>query len=508
MFFNNFISTLLESGLSLYVVYFINSLFSLALNGYTNGIVHNLINFLLLYTSYKIIFLIIDILISIYTEKKKETFKMDTLMSYVNHSKSKLTTQEVIKRLGSDFDKVYECKVMLLSTLLSEVIIAVVACVIIAYVSIPLMVISIIGVSLYALLPIFRKANFEKIYAKVEKLEEVVENDIKETIDNFQSIKLFNLNEFRCAGYQVKIENSRVETIVAERKFHTFRAMLAGVRQTTLIVFMGVILYFISTGILDIENVILCVFLINILKDKIEIIAKSSVSIFESNVSQKRLNELSVSTEELKDIENKINSIQFCGIDFSYSEPIFKNLNINLKGNTIYQLEGPNGSGKTTFIKMILGEENRYSGKIFANDYELNTVNKVSYRDQISYLSQTNIMFSGDGKFNLNLVEHVDLDILKLLKFDLNLLNNESKSLSEGQRQKLCLARALSKEARILILDEPESFLDTDAITTLKAYLKECNKLVIIISHTTLLQDVIDRKLILKNFAIRGEHND
>ena len=168
-------------------------------------------------------------------------------------------------------------------------------------------------------------------------------------------------------------------------------------------------------------------------------------------------------------------------INFSYKEdlPILKNINFNINPSEIVALVGPSGEGKTTLIRLILSLIHPTSGNAYISDKTTNTNENIipDHRNLISYIPQGNTLFSGTIEENLKignpdatmeeLIECCKIacayDFIKSLddKFK-TVIGEKGLGISEGQAQRIAIARALLKKTPILILDEATSSLDGD----------------------------------------------
>ncbi len=167
-------------------------------------------------------------------------------------------------------------------------------------------------------------------------------------------------------------------------------------------------------------------------------------------------------------------------------------------GNVI-SLIGPNGCGKTTLIKSILGMVRPDSGKIIVNGCEVNK--DYTYRNQIGYMPQIGRFPDNmklGGLFNmlkyLRGATEADLDLKLYLEFGLDkIIDKPMRTLSGGTRQKVSAAIAFLFKPEILILDEPTASLDPLSSEMLKSRIikeKNQNKLILISSH--ILSDLDD----------------
>ncbi|HYM93508.1 MAG TPA: ABC transporter ATP-binding protein, partial [Chitinophagaceae bacterium] len=168
------------------------------------------------------------------------------------------------------------------------------------------------------------------------------------------------------------------------------------------------------------------------------------------------------------------------------------NVSALFQKSQVVSLIGPNGSGKTTFIKAILGMVKPDSGKIFVNSNQIN--GDPSYREQIGYMPQIgrypdNMKVGQLFKMlkNIRNVPENKLDNDLLVKFNLvSIFDKAMRTLSGGTRQKVSAALAFLFNPDILILDEPTAGLDPLSAEMLKEKIireKEKQKLILISSH-------------------------
>jgi len=204
----------------------------------------------------------------------------------------------------------------------------------------------------------------------------------------------------------------------------------------------------------------------------------------------------------------KTNSIiKFSNVSIGYGRKVIhENLNLSIDKKDFIGLVGPNGSGKTTFLKTLLGNVKPLSGKIEKNNL---VFGYVPQRDIVQPLLPYNVhdvvmmgrysllkLFKSPGAIDEKIVneslERVEISSLKSLNYN---------SLSGGQRQRVLIARALAVKPDVLILDEPTNGLDTPShhsvLTLIEDLHEEFNLTILIVSH--LLTDVANlvRKIML-----------
>ena len=166
-----------------------------------------------------------------------------------------------------------------------------------------------------------------------------------------------------------------------------------------------------------------------------------------------------------------INNLSF----FRDENLIFENLNLSLGNGQITQLRGKNGSGKTTFLKVILNLLSSKTGEIFWEGQNINK-NIFNFYNQITYIADHNTssrklsvldninFWKGLSSSNLSNDETlVLLETFNLKKY----LNKETMYLSSGEIKKLELLRLILEQKKIWILDEPYNHLDDSSIEIL-----------------------------------------
>ena len=190
------------------------------------------------------------------------------------------------------------------------------------------------------------------------------------------------------------------------------------------------------------------------------------------------------------------NSIEVINLSKSYkSKQAVSSINFKINENEIVGLLGPNGSGKTTTIGMILGLLKPTSGKVLINGVDIEK-NKISLLHKMNFISPY-IELPKKLKVKQNLIVYGKLYNIKNLneqidylseKLRLNqLLDKVTGELSSGQKNRVSLAKALINDPTILLLDEPTASLDPETgdfiRTFLENYKKEKKIAVLLASH-------------------------
>lgn len=138
---------------------------------------------------------------------------------------------------------------------------------------------------------------------------------------------------------------------------------------------------------------------------------------------------------------------------------VIENFSLNLTLGEKVIIYGPNGTGKTTLLKTILGIVKATSGKIIFEDNEIIAYCKQDYPNREFPITVEEVIAMGIKKQNKNSKEDIKTALTKANA--LNLQGRLFYSLSGGERQKVSLARCYCQNANLFLLDEPSSFLDT-----------------------------------------------
>lgn len=222
------------------------------------------------------------------------------------------------------------------------------------------------------------------------------------------------------------------------------------------------------------------------------------------------------SSVDWMNISERFTEIRCQDVCFSYEKedivfPVLKNLNLTIQRGDFIAIVGDSGIGKSTLLKLLLGiyhPENPSLYAVTAGDTK--TVIDAGARSMISYVPQGNFLMSGTIRESIHFWQKEQMDEEKLLKsckiaeadgFISNLeegfdtqLGERGAGLSEGQLQRLAIARAIYSDKPVLLLDEATSALDEVTEAKVLENLKELkNRTVIIVTHRKAALDICNR---------------
>lgn len=233
---------------------------------------------------------------------------------------------------------------------------------------------------------------------------------------------------------------------------------------------------------------------------------------------ENKINEyLEINSEKRTNSIDSIDDISFNHVSFSYdgSKEIIHDFNYTFYKNKKYVLIGNSGSGKSTLIKLLLNNYEASRGTLLMNGIDINTISNKSIYHCISIVHQNAPILNDTLKNNITyfksysekqineVVERAGLkSFVQSLPNGLNTVINENgNNISGGEKQRISIARALLKNADLLIYDEPTSNLDRTTAKEIENILLKENKTCIMITHKLdeELLNKFDEILVLKD---------
>ncbi len=209
----------------------------------------------------------------------------------------------------------------------------------------------------------------------------------------------------------------------------------------------------------------------------------------------------------------RVEELSYC---FEDGEVVMDHFNMNVRKGEIVGIAGPSGSGKSTLFNLLLGFYKASSGSIYIDEQTLSEANRRSWLNIVGYSEQDVFISSDTLAYNIALSREADVARIEeiLSKVGLKewydalpeacdtIMDEQGGNVSGGERQRLGLARALYKNAKVLFLDETTSALDADnednIMTLIRDIVEEDALTVLIISHRENTLKMCDRIIKMK----------
>ena len=389
---------------------------------------------------------------------------------------------------------------------------------------------------IHLLIVVFTARFVEKNWGHWSEANNILKGKVVDSINNISNVRLFSIYKNEIL-YCKKYQDDEINL--------SFRAGLSGIIVRLILSFVAIsglsgVIYFLldgwSVNEITTGNIaaILAIAINSILL--MWWMAYESLFFFMDLGKAKQAMFLINNPHEIKDIENAVDlvvskngsNIEFMNLSFGYNnKKFFSNKNLIIPTGQKVGLVGFSGAGKTTFANLILREFNLQDGQILIDGQDISKVRLQSLRENISYITQDTNLFHRTIMENIRFAKHnaTDDEVIKAAKqaccheFIIkskegynSIVGEKGAKLSGGQRQRISIARAILKNAPIVILDEATSALDSITEQKIKEAINRLivNKTTIIIAHRLSTLKEMDRMLVFDDGKIieDGNHDE
>jgi subfamily B ATP-binding cassette protein MsbA len=330
---------------------------------------------------------------------------------------------------------------------------------------------------------------------------------LHETITGNRIVKAFNMEEYekrRFAEENNRLFETFLKRIRVRALSHPLMESLGGIAAAIIIWVGG---YMVLREELTPGTFFSFITAFFMLYAPIRDFSKINLEIQEGLAATTRVYELLDTTPDIKDEEGAIllppisRGIDLQQITFKYDEEVvLKEISLHVKAGEVIALVGMSGAGKTSLVNLLPRFYDVEEGQILIDGHDIRKVTLKSLRDQIGLVTQQTILFNDTVRNNIaygnlkcsdqEVIEAANAanahDFIQRLRqgYD-TIIGEQGVKLSGGERQRISIARALLKNAPILILDEATSSLDSDSETEVQKALDELMKgrTVLVIAH-------------------------
>lgn len=394
---------------------------------------------------------------------------------------------DLLNRFGSDVSTVASSAIGWVPNLIINTFNFIATLCLILYYDPTMMILTLINAPIMLISSKVLMSRMREYNLKVKEMNSEMMAFQTETFSNIDSIKSFGLVDLfsrRLKGFQERYKVVNLDYNMFSIKTNTILSLVGMVIQFS---FFGWAVYRLWSGVINYGEMTLFLQQSSRMSSAFSSLVGIIPSTISSTISAKRLIEIiSLPKEETnierKDYLNEIKdhgfSIELDNVYFSYIEnkQVLVSSSMQAHLGEIVALVGPSGEGKTTMIRLFLGLITPSQGHAYLVDYQNKKYTlDASTRHLFAYVPQGNTIFSGSIADNLRMVKEdaSDEEIIQALKSacayefverleeGINTqIGSRGKGLSEGQAQRIAIARAILREAPILLLDEATSALD------------------------------------------------
>ncbi len=457
-------------------------------------------------------------------------YKTALFKSILNKKQDKISVYhsgELMTRLTSDVVIVSDGVATILPTIVSAV--ARLVCAVVALIMLDgifAVAFSIAGLSVFAVITLLR-TKLKNLHKKTQETDGKVRSFMQECIENLLAVKVFSVNdkiekqseEQQKKNFDIRMKRRNYSVLGhATYNFifsagYLFALIYGGVR-----ILDGIITYGALSAILQLVNNVQVPFasLSNIMPKYYSMLA-SAERIMEIEQIE---NESAIEKIDRQKVYNEMKGIAIEDAVFTYDrDKVLNGGSVYINKGEFVAISGPSGVGKSTFIKLLLGVYQLDSGNVYLELNQSKLAIDNSTRAMFSYVPQGNMLFSGSLRDNITFIngdasqDEIDFalkvsqvsEFIKDLPQGLDTIVGENGiGLSEGQIQRIAIARAILTNAPIILLDEATSALDEQ---TEKAVLSELKELkdttIIIVSHKKAAINICDKNIQIKDKKIK-----
>ena len=363
------------------------------------------------------------------------------------------------------------------------------------------------------------------------------QSNIIQMITGMQEIKLNNCEKqkrWQWERIQVKLFKIGIKGLVLGQLQQVGSVFFS---QTTNIIISFIAAKAVVDGQMTLGMMMSLTYIIGQLSSPVEQFIGFARAFQDAQISLERLNEVHGREDEEETIENKLTilpekrAISLDNLSFSYDgadrDYVLDNINLTIPQNKVTAIVGASGSGKTTLIKLLLGFYEPNKGTIKIGETPLNIINPHFWRSKSGSVMQDGFIFSESIADNIAVgVDQVDIEKLRHAVTVANIrdfidslpmgyntkIGMEGSGISQGQRQRILIARAVYKNPEFIFLDEATNALDANNEKEIMHHLHKFykGKTVIVVAHRLSTVKDADKIVVLDQgkVAEEGTHEE
>ena len=364
----------------------------------------------------------------------------------------------------------------------------------------------------------------ENLTQKQMKLKMACADGIQEGLESCRDLHAYNCEESYMKGLDEKIKEVEKHAIVTElgtAAFVSSAQMILKLGIGTVAVVGGNLLV---KGEIDVLTFFMFLLAVSRIYDPMQVSLQNLAGIIASKVQSERLDEILSHEEQEGSTEMNMRGydIVFDHVGFSYNdnEEVLKDVSFTAKQGQVTALVGPSGGGKTTVSRLCARFWDVTKGTVTVGGMDISKIDPETLLSLYSIVFQDVTLFNNTVMENIRIgrkdatdeevlqaahIAHCDEFVGKMKDGWNTMIGENGSELSGGERQRISIARAILKDAPIILLDEATASLDVDNETLIQEALSQLikNKTVLIIAHRMRTVENADQIVVLKDGTVK-----
>ncbi len=442
----------------------------------------------------------------------------------------KFSTSSLVTRLTTDITNVQNAFQMLIRIMIKSPVMLISAIFMTIYINPSIAFIFAIAVPILAIGLFFITTKAHPIFEKVFRTYDRLNNTVQEDLHGMRVVKsyvreAFEITKFKKISQSIYTNFTKAEKLLA---FNTPLMQFSMYLCMLLLSWVGAQLIIDSTMTTG-QLVSVFSYTMQILMS-LMMLSMVLVMFTISRASIERIGEVLDEESDLKNNENPIQavpngSVRFDNVTFKYADSdqhaALSNINLEITAGDVVGIIGGTGSSKSTLVQLIPRLYDTTAGTVSVGDIDVKNYDLTTLRDNVAMVLQQNVLFSGTIKENLRWgnPDATDEELIAVCKqaqahdfiqefengYD-TYIEQGGSNVSGGQKQRLCIARALLKTPKILILDDSTSAVDTKTDFLIRESLKENwpNTTVFIVAQRISSVEHANKIIVMENGKING----
>lgn len=439
------------------------------------------------------------------------------------------SSSEILDTLMNDFAKVETATTHQLPQFFSSIFVALLCGIFFLIIDIKMGIAALIGFPV-AMLFLRLMNRFQKnMHFKTDEAKIKEQEDLEEYLNNIKTLKAYNFITDTLRKIDSDIEHVKTTNTKNEKGIGSLTTIAGMVLRVGLPLMSLVGAYLILDGSLDIETFLMFLFVGTRIFDPLDLALTNYTGLQMASISGERiLKLLEMKPMKGKDTLNSQNDIELTNVSFAYDKTnVIEDVSLKIKENELTALVGFSGSGKSTLIKLLPRFYDLTEGNIKIGNIDISKVSPEEVMRKFSIVFQdvylfrdtiyNNIKFGNETASKEEIIKAAkmagayDFIVKKENGFE-TMIGEGGSTLSGGERQRISIARAILKDAPIILLDEATASLDPDNEVAVQAAISNLikNKTVIVVAHK--LKNVVGANKIVVldkgNVVEQGKHEE